>query len=54
MKLEHEISFRWLLLFAMPAIFPSIFSSLYTTVDGVFVARRVALTPFPPSTSPCP
>lgn len=41
MKLEHEISFRWLVLFALPTIFSSIFSNLYTTVDGVFVARWV-------------
>lgn len=41
MKLEHEISFRWLILFALPTILSSIFSSLYTTVDGIFVARWV-------------
>lgn len=41
MKLEHEISFRWLLTFALPTIFSSIFSNLYTTVDGIFVARWV-------------
>ena len=39
MKLEHEVSFRWLLLFALPTIFSSIFANLYTTVDGIFVAR---------------
>ena len=38
MKLEHEISLRWLLLFALPTIFSSIFSSLYTTVDGVWMS----------------
>lgn len=41
MKLEHEVSFRWLLLFALPTIFSSIFANLYTTVDGIFVARWV-------------
>ena len=41
MKLEHKINFRWLILFALPTIFSSIFSSLYTTVDGIFVARFV-------------
>lgn len=41
MKLEHDVSVRWLLLFALPTIFSSIFSNLYTTVDGVFVARWV-------------
>ncbi len=41
MKLEHEISFCWLILFALPTIFSSIFANLYTTVDGVFVARWV-------------
>lgn len=38
MKLEHEINLRWLLLFALPTIFSSIFSSLYTTVDGVWMS----------------
>lgn len=41
MKLEHDVSFRWLLLFALPTIFSSIFANLYTTVDGVFVAQWV-------------
>lgn len=41
MKLEHEVSFRWLLLFALPTIFSSIFANLYTTVEGIFVARWV-------------
>lgn len=40
-KLEHKVSFRWLLVFALPTILSSIFSSLYTTVDGIFVARWV-------------
>lgn len=41
MKLEHEIDFRWLILFALPTIFSSIFANLYTTVDGIFVAQWV-------------
>ena len=41
MKLEHKIDFRWLILFALPTILSSIFSSLYTTVDGIFVARWI-------------
>ena len=41
MKLEHKISFRWLILFALPTIFSSIFANLYSTVDGIFVARYV-------------
>lgn len=40
-KLEHEVSLRWLLLFALPTILSSIFTNLYTTVDGIFVARWV-------------
>lgn len=40
-KLEHRVSFRWLIVFALPTILSSIFSSLYTTVDGIFVARWV-------------
>lgn len=41
MKLEHSISFRWLILFALPTILSSIFANLYSTVDGIFVARWV-------------
>lgn len=41
MKLEHNITFRWLGLFALPTILSSIFMNLYSTVDGVFVARLV-------------
>lgn len=40
-KLQHEVNFGWLIMFALPTILSSIFSSLYTTVDGVFVARWV-------------
>ncbi len=40
-KLEHEVSFRWLIVFALPTILSSIFSSLYSTVDGIFIARLV-------------
>lgn len=41
MKLEHKISFSWLMLFALPTIFSSVFMNLYSTVDGIFVARWV-------------
>lgn len=41
LKLAHEISFRWLILFALPTICSSIFSNLYTAVDGAFVARWI-------------
>lgn len=40
-KLQHKVEIRWLLLFALPTILSSIFSSLYSTVDGIFVARWV-------------
>lgn len=40
-KLEHKVSFGWLIAFALPTILSSIFSSLYSTVDGIFVARWV-------------
>lgn len=40
-KLEHEITFGWLIMFAMPTILSSIFMNLYSTVDGIFVARLV-------------
>ncbi len=40
-KLEHDISAGWLIRFALPTILSSVFSSLYTTVDGIFVARWV-------------
>ena len=40
-KLQHKVEVRWLLIFALPTILSSIFSSLYSTVDGIFVARWV-------------
>lgn len=40
-KLEHPVTFRWLMLFALPTIISTIFMNLYSTVDGVFVARLV-------------
>lgn len=40
-KLEHKITLRWLLVFALPTILSSIFMNLYSTVDGIFVARFV-------------
>ena len=40
-ELDHAIELRWLLLFALPTILSSIFANLYTTVDGIFVARWV-------------
>lgn len=40
-KLQHDVHFRWLITFALPTILSSIFSSLYSTVDGIFVARWV-------------
>lgn len=41
LKLDHKISFSWLMLFALPTIFSSVFMNLYSTVDGIFVARWV-------------
>ena len=41
-KLEHNISFGWLIRFALPTVFSSIFMNLYSTVDGIFVARWVS------------
>ena len=41
-KLDHKITFGWLILFALPTILSSIFMNLYSTVDGVFVARWVS------------
>ena len=41
LKLAHAISFRWRILFALPTICSSIFSNLYTAVDGAFVARWI-------------
>ena len=40
-KLQHKVSFGWLITFALPTILSSIFASLYSTVDGIFVARWV-------------
>ena len=41
LRLEHKINFPWLIAFALPTIFSSVFTSLYSTVDGIFVARWV-------------
>ena len=41
MKLEHPVTLRWLILFALPTILSSIFANLYSTVDGIFVARWI-------------
>lgn len=41
MKLDNRLSFCWLLLFTLPTVFSSIFANLYSTVDGVFIARYV-------------
>ena len=40
-KIEHEISPGWLITFALPTIIATIFMNIYTTVDGIFVARLV-------------
>lgn len=40
-RIEHSISFRWLIAFAAPTIVSSIFMNVYTAVDGAFVARYV-------------
>lgn len=39
--MEHPVSLRWLILFALPTSASGIFANLYSTVDGVFVARWV-------------
>ena len=36
-KLQHKVNFRWLIVFALPTILSSIFSSFYSAVDGIFV-----------------
>lgn len=40
-KLEHEVELKWLLLFALPTIASTIIMNVYSTVDGIFVARLV-------------
>lgn len=40
-EIEHPISFRWLIAFALPTIISAIFMNVYSAVDGVFVARFV-------------
>lgn len=42
MKLEHPITFRWLMLFALPTILSTIIMNIYSSVDGIFVARLVS------------
>lgn len=39
--LDQNISFNMLIRFALPTILSSIFMSIYTTVDGIFVSRLV-------------
>lgn len=39
--LDWEISFGMMLRFALPTILSSIFMSIYTTVDGIFVSRLI-------------
>ena len=41
MNLEQEIIFRWLVLLALQTVLSGVFANLYTTVDGIFVARWV-------------
>lgn len=40
-NMEHAISFRWLILFALPTVIAAIFMNIYTSVDGIFVARFI-------------
>lgn len=40
-KLEHPVTLGWLLRFALPTVFSTVFMSLYSSVDGMFVARLV-------------
>lgn len=39
--LDREISFGMMFRFALPTILSSIFMSIYTTVDGIFVSRLI-------------
>ncbi len=39
--MEHSISFRWLIMFALPTVISTIFMNIYTSVDGIFVARFI-------------
>ena len=41
LKLEHPVTALWLLRFALPTIISSIVMNIYSTVDGIFVARLV-------------
>ncbi len=41
LKLEHPVTTRWLLRFALPTIISNIVMNIYSTVDGIFVARWV-------------
>lgn len=39
--LDQNISFGMLIRFALPTILSSVFMSVYTTVDGIFVSRFI-------------
>lgn len=41
-KLEHPITFPWLIRFALPTILSTIIMNIYSSVDGIFVARLVS------------
>lgn len=40
-ELDREISFGMMLRFALPTILSSVFMSVYTTVDGIFVSHLI-------------
>ena len=40
-KLEHPVTLGWLLRFALPTVFSTVFMSLYLSADGMFVVRLV-------------
>ncbi len=39
--LDHTISKSWLLRFSLPSVISMVFTSIYTTVDGMFVSRMI-------------
>lgn len=41
-RLDHEISFYYLLRFSLPTILSTLFFNLYITIDGVFVSRLIS------------
>ena len=44
--IDQKISIKLLLRFALPSVLSMIFTSIYTSIDGMFVSRLILLFKF--------